>query len=51
METFNEEHKTCFDFTIILKAMLSSKMMKEMESDWFNSFHLKTRIKTGTPTV
>lgn len=31
--------------------MLSSKMMKEMESEWFNYFHLKTRIKTGTPTV
>lgn len=51
METFNEQHKACFDFTVILKAMLSSKMTEEMESEWFNYFHLKTRIKTGAPTV
>lgn len=39
METFTEEHKTCLDFTIIFKAFLSSKIMKEMESEWFAYFH------------
>ena len=38
METFNEEHKICLNFTRILTAFLSSKMMKETKSEWFANF-------------
>lgn len=43
METFTEEHKICLNFTRILKALLSSKMMKEMESEWFAYFHVENQ--------
>ena len=38
METFNEEHKICLNFTRILPAFLSSKLTKEMQSEWFAYF-------------
>lgn len=51
MDTFTEEHNLHFyhnlqsilDFIIIFKAFLSSKIMKEMESEWFAYFHFENQ--------